>query len=121
MSRSFASDNYAGIHPAALEAIRAANDAHARAYGDDQVTAEALRCFEKHFGQEAKVFFVTTGTAANVLGLKAVTKSYEAILCAPQSHLIMDECGAPEGVIGCKLISVPDRDGKIAPDAIAPF
>ena len=38
--RGFASDNYAGIHPAVLEAITQANVGHEVAYGEDSVTAE---------------------------------------------------------------------------------
>ena len=34
----FASDNYAGAHPAVLEAVAAANAGWARAYGDDEWT-----------------------------------------------------------------------------------
>ena len=33
--RTFASDNWAGVHPEVLEAIARANVGHAPAYGDD--------------------------------------------------------------------------------------
>ena len=33
--RSFASDNNAGVHPEIIKAIKAANDGHVIAYGDD--------------------------------------------------------------------------------------
>jgi threonine aldolase len=48
--RSFASDNNAGIHPEMIEAIRAANEGHVIAYGDDEITARAVKLFKKHFG-----------------------------------------------------------------------
>lgn len=38
-SRSFASDNAAGAHPAVIEAVVAANAGHALAYGEDAHTA----------------------------------------------------------------------------------
>jgi threonine aldolase len=41
--RSFASDNNAGVHPEVIEAIRAVNDGHVIAYGDDDVTARAVK------------------------------------------------------------------------------
>jgi threonine aldolase len=57
--------------------------------GDDRFTVSALEKFRDHFGQEAEVFFVFTGTAANVLGLKAVTRSFHAVICSNTAHLAM--------------------------------
>ena len=111
--RSFASDNNAGIHPEVIEAIAAANDGHVIAYGDDPFTARAIKLFQKHFGRDVEVHFVFGGTGANVLGLKAVTKPYEAIICAETAHVNVDECGAPENFTGCKLLTVSTPDGKL--------
>jgi threonine aldolase len=79
--RSFASDNNAGVHPEVIEAIRAANEGHVVAYGDDPFTERAVELFKQHFGSEVAVYFVFGGTGANVLGLKAITKSHQAIIC----------------------------------------
>jgi threonine aldolase len=38
ISKSFGSDNHAGMHPAVLAAITAANSGDAIAYGDDLLT-----------------------------------------------------------------------------------
>jgi len=38
VKRGFASDNNAGVHPRVMDAIRAANQGHAVAYGDDAFT-----------------------------------------------------------------------------------
>lgn len=119
--RSFASDNNAGIHPEMIEAIKAANDGHVIAYGDDPFTARAVKLFQKHFGRNIEVFFVYGGTGANVLGLKAITKSHQAIVCAETAHVNVDECGAPENVTGCKLIALPTPDGKLRIDQIKPL
>ncbi len=119
--RSFASDNNAGVHPKVMEAIAAANDGHVIAYGDDPYTARAVEKFRDHFGKDAEVFFVFGGTGANVLGLKAVTKSHQAIICAETAHINVDECGAPEKFTGCKLLSVATPDGKIRSEQIKPF
>ncbi len=105
-SRSFASDNNAGVHPDIMEAIRAANDGHVIAYGDDPYTARAIKKFREHLGKDVEVFFVFGGTGANVLGLKAGTESHQAIICAETAHINVDECGAPEKFTGCKLLSV---------------
>ena len=45
IKRSFASDNNAGVHPEVIEAVKAANDGHVVAYGDDPVTAGGRSCF----------------------------------------------------------------------------
>jgi threonine aldolase len=119
--RSFASDNNAGIHPEMIDAIAAANDGHVVAYGNDPFTARAVKVFQKHFGRDVAVFFVFGGTGANVLGLKAITNSYEAVICAETAHINVDECGAPEKFTGCKLLSIRTPDGKIRVDQIKPF
>ena len=119
--RSFASDNNAGIHPEMIDAIAAANQGHVVAYGDDPFTARAVKVFQKHFGKDIAVYFVFGGTGANVLGLKAMTNSYEAVICAETAHINVDECGAPEKFTGCKLLSIRTPDGKIRIDQIKPF
>jgi threonine aldolase len=119
--RSFASDNNAGVHPEMIEAITAANDGHVVAYGDDPFTDRAVKVFQKHFGRDIAVYFVFGGTGANVLGLKAITNSYEAVVCAETAHINVDECGAPEKFTGCKLLSVRTPDGKLRDEQIKPF
>lgn len=119
--RSFASDNNAGVHPKILAAMAAANEGHVVAYGDDPYTDAAVESFREHFGKEVDVYFVFGGTGANVLGLKAVTEPYHAIICSETAHINVDECGAPEKFTGCKLLSVPTKDGKITVDQIRPF
>jgi len=120
-SRSFASDNNAGVHGEVIEAISRANAGHVVAYGDDPYTARAVKAFEKHLGRNIAVFFVFGGTGANVLGLQAATNSYQAVVCATTAHINVDECGAPEKFTGCKLISVETPDGKITTDHVRPF
>src|ERR1700685_3567599 len=94
--RSFASDNNAGIHPKALKAISLANQGHVVGYGDDPYTESAVRKFRQHFGPDIDVFIVFNGTAANCLGLKALTESYHAVICGDEAHIHTDECAAPE-------------------------
>ena len=120
-SRSFASDNNAGVHPQIMEAIAAANDGHVIAYGDDPYTARAVKLFRDHLGKDVEVFFVFGGTGANVLGLKAGTQSHNAIICAQTAHINVDECGAPEKFTGCKLLPISTSDGKIKAEQIKPL
>lgn len=116
--KSFASDNNSGVHPKIMDAIVKANTGQASAYGTDEYTKRAVELFKKHFGDEIEVYFAFNGTGANVLGLKAITKSTDSIICAETAHLNVDECGAPEHFTGCKVIALPTNDGKITPEQI---
>ena len=111
--RGFASDNNAGAHPEVLRAIVAANEGHALGYGDDPYTRRATETFKRHFGEDADVYFVFNGTAANALGLRAVAESYHAVICAATAHIHVDECGAPERFAGVKLLTCQTPDGKL--------
>lgn len=115
--RGFASDNNAGAHPKVMGAMVAANADHASAYGNDPDWAMEQQ-FRRLLGEEARVFLVFGGTGANVLGLKALTSSHHAILSSAQAHIQVDECGAPENYLGCKLVALPTPDGKIRPERI---
>ncbi len=117
-SRSFASDNNAGVHPEVIKAISAVNHGHVVGYGDDPYTDSAVRQFKRHFGDDIEVFFVFNGTAANCLSLKSLTESYHAIICGEAAHIYVDECGAPEKFTGCKLIPIPTQDGKLTEQAV---
>ncbi len=112
-SRSFASDNNAGVHPEVIKAISAVNQGHVVGYGDDPYTDSAVHQFKHHFGEDIQVFFVFNGTAANCLSLKSLTDSYHAVICGEAAHIYVDECGAPEKFTGCKLIPIPVKDGKL--------
>ncbi len=114
-ARGFASDNFSGAHPEVLDAVRAANEGHAPAYGADPWTARAQACFREHFGESAQAHPVFNGTGANVLALRAVMRPFEAAICAESAHLNADECGAPEAIAGVKLLPVATPDGKLTP------
>ena len=51
--RAFASDNYAGVHPDVWAALADADAHHARAYGDDPVTAALQERIRETFGERA--------------------------------------------------------------------
>ena len=118
--RGFASDNNAGIHPLLLKSIEEANHGHAVAYGDDMYTSKATETMRRFFGDKAEIFFVLTGTGANVLGLSSLTQSFHAVVCASTAHINVDECGAPEKFSNCKLIPVTTDNGKLTPELIKP-
>lgn len=117
--RSFGSDNHSGIHPQILEAIAAANADHVFAYGDDPLTEQVAQRFRELFGPQADPYLVFNGTGANVLALRTLTRSYNAVVCARTAHINVDECGAPEFQTGCKLLAVDTPDGKLTPELVA--
>ncbi len=115
MKRGFGSDNHSGISPEVLRAIADANTDHALAYGDDEWCARTECFFRDAFGSQAKVYFVFNGTGANVLNIDAMCRSHEAVVCAETAHINVDECGAPQRVVGCRLLTVDTPDGKLTP------
>ena len=118
MKRGFGSDNHSGISPEILQAIAAANVDHALAYGDDEWCARTEALFREHFGPQAKVYFVFNGTGANVLNIDAMCRSHQAVVCAETAHINVDECGAPQRVVGCRLLTVDTPDGKLTPQLV---
>jgi threonine aldolase len=117
--RTFASDNWAGVHPEVLEAVARANVGHAPAYGADAVTEQALELFRSHFGGDAEVYFCFNGTGTNVVGLQSLLRPFEAVVCADSAHIHVDECGAPERFLGSKLLTVATPDGKLTAESAA--
>ena len=116
MKRGFGSDNHSGISPEVLQAIADANVDHALAYGDDEYCERAAALFRHTFGEQASVYFVFNGTGANVLNIDAMCRSHHAVVCAETAHINVDECGAPQRIVGCRLLTVPTPDGKLTPD-----
>jgi threonine aldolase len=116
--KSFGSDNHAGVHPAVLEAIADANPGDAVSYGADERTEQVTARLREVFGAD-EAFLVPNGSGANVLGLSLLLRRHEGVVCAESAHIYTDECGAPERLIGTKLLAVPSPDGKITPEGIA--
>ncbi|MFI6604349.1 threonine aldolase family protein [Nonomuraea sp. NPDC050536] len=116
--KSFASDNHAGVHPTILEAMAAANEGDAPAYGDDRWTAAFQGRVKDVFGSGAEGFPVLNGAGANMVGLALMLGRYDGIICADSAHIATHEAGAAERLLGVKLITVPTEDGKLRPDDI---
>lgn len=112
---AFASDNAAGAHPLVLEALVQANVGHALAYGADAWTAEAEARFRDLFGPASQALLVWNGTGANVMALAALIRPADCIVCSQWAHIAVDETGAPERILGSKLLTLPSVDGKIVP------
>lgn len=116
--RGFASDNYAGVHPAVMARIGEVNHGHQVAYGDDSETARFQEVVRELFGDTAEGFPVFNGTGANVIALQSAVKRWEAVVCVESAHIHMDEGGAPEKMGGLKLWTVPSSDGKLSVEGL---
>jgi len=115
--RSFASDNNAGVHPEILAAIAGANEGHVVAYGDDAYTRSAIKSSKNILARTLQYFSLSTarGRTFSVCRPLPVLQS---VLCSAYAHIYTDECGAPEKHTGCKLIPLPQQDGKITLDSV---
>lgn len=119
LSPQFASDNWSGVCPEAWAALAAANTGHAPAYGGDDWTAAAVEAIRRLFDTECDVFFVFTGTAANSIGLAAMARNTDAVICTANAHINVDECGAPGFFSGgAKLVTAGAADGKLTAEMI---
>ena len=117
--RAFASDNAAGAHPEVLDALVAANTGHALAYGADRWTAEAEARFRDLFGSGTQTFLALNGTGANVMALATMVRPGDGVVCSEWAHIHVDETGAPERVIGTKLLPQRSPDAKLHPEQLA--
>jgi len=115
---AFASDNAAGAHPLVLDALVQANSGHALAYGDDHWTRRCEAQFSALFDRSVTVLLAINGTGANVLALSAMLDRAEAVLCSDWAHINVDETGAPERVLGTKLIALPSVDGRVSVEGV---
>jgi threonine aldolase len=114
----FASDNWSGFCPEALEYLVRANDGSAPAYGLDDWTARAADAIRELFEHDAEVFFAFNGTAANSMALAHLCQPYQAIVCHAWSHIETDECGAPGFFShGARLLLGQGSDGKLSLDS----
>lgn len=112
MNKTFASDNYSGVHEKVMERLIEANKGHAFAYGEDPITKEAEDKFKEVFG-DVETYFVYNGTGANVLALEAMKGKATSVICPSTAHIFTDEAGAPTKITGMQLLPVYSKDGKL--------
>ncbi|KAJ5810167.1 uncharacterized protein N7503_002385 [Penicillium pulvis] len=109
-------DDYSeGAHPQILEALLRTNSTQQVSYGGDdysntarQLIRERINCTE----DEAEIFFVPSGTSANLISIASCLRPYEAVITLETGHIACKEAGAIEAT-GHKLILVPPVDGKM--------
>ncbi len=112
----FASDNWAGAHPAVAAGLTAEASSFSSAYGSSDLDRQVVDRFSILFEREVAVFFVGTGTAANALALTSVNRPGGVSFVHRDAHLAADEAGASEYFTGgARLCQVDGPMGKMDP------
>ena len=117
---NFKNDYSEGAHPRIIKALSDLSEKSSCVYCEDSFCAEAEDMIRDLCeAPSAKVFFISGGTATNVLAIAALLKKpYEAAICAASGHINVHETGAVE-YSGRKVIDVPaGRDGKLTPELV---
>jgi threonine aldolase len=113
---NFRSDNVVGADDAILHALAEANHGPAVSYGYDDWSLRAEHRLREIFACDLEAYLVLTGTAANALALSTVCPPHGQVLCHAESHVMVDECGAPELLIGGgRLTPLSGVGNKITP------
>ncbi len=112
LKKSFASDNYSGVHPNIMKSLMEANIGHQSPYGGDEYTQKAKEEFNKVFG-EVETLFVYNGTASNVFALDIMKKIATSVICPETAHIFTDETGAVAKITGLQMLTVPSTSGKL--------
>ena len=115
----FFSDNAAAACPAVLDALAEANRIDT-AYDGDEWSVRLDSAFSALFATEVRALWVTTGTAANCLGLATLCPPYGGIICHRDAHIEVDEAGAPGFYTHGATLSLVDGPGaKLTAEAAA--
>jgi threonine aldolase len=115
---SFLDDYSEGAHPDILKALGSTNLVQQTAYGEDEYSLEAKALLRQHMGAaNPSIFFVASGTLANLISISSCLRPHEAVIAADSGHIVLRETGAIEAT-GHKIITVPPAEGKLTPTSI---
>ena len=115
----FFSDNAAAACPAVLDALAEANRLDT-AYDGDEWSRRLDGAFSDLFGTEVRALWVSTGTAANCIGLATLCPPHGGIICHRDAHIENDEAGAPGFYThGAKLVLVDGPGAKVTVESAA--
>ena len=115
---NFESDYIAGAHPKLMQRLLETNLEPGAGYGDDRWSRSAERKILDACGcPDGSVFFLSGGTQVNVVAISALLRPWEGVVTAESGHIHVHEAGGLEA-IGCKLLLLPERDGKLTAAAV---
>ncbi len=114
----FASDYQEGAHPEVLRRLVETNLEQSPGYGTDAYTASAkAKIRAACAAPEAEVYLLTGGTQTNATVIDALLRPWQGVAAAETGHISVHEAGAVE-FCGHKVITLPQRDGKLAPETV---
>lgn len=115
----FGSDNQSGASEKVLTALTEAYAGAAAAYGDDEFTTRGVEAISETFETSVEAFFVSSGTAANMLALSAMVDPWDGVVCHHQAHVLLDESTGPALFTGgAAMLPVPDREVRLTPEQL---
>ena len=113
MKYSFKNDYAEGAHPRILETLIQSNLIQQHGYGLDDYSENAAEIIKQKINNpNAKVFFVSGGTQANLIVISAFLRPHESVVSAATGHIFTNESGAIEAT-GHKVHSIETSSGKI--------
>lgn len=117
----FESDYLEGAHPKILQMMAETNGEQTSGYGFDPCCERAkAKIREACACPDAEIWFVPGGTQANSVVLDALLATWQAAVAASTGHICDHEAGAVEAH-GHKVYTVPEKNGKLAPQALRSF
>lgn len=118
---NFSCDYLEGCHPNILQRLMQTNLIKMNGYGEDPCSKSAQDRIRKACGAPgAEVRFLAGGTQINAVMIDALLASYQGVIAADSGHVAVHEAGAIEAG-GHKVLTLPEKDGKLSADAIRAF
>ncbi len=115
-SKAFRGEVWTNVQPEIMERLQQVNaEAVDGNNGKDCRSIHAAELMQAYFKDPVYVTYAISGTAANVLALKAMLDRCSTVICAEQTHINCYECGALEYTLGNKILSIESPDGKLSP------
>ncbi|MDD4124729.1 MAG: aminotransferase class I/II-fold pyridoxal phosphate-dependent enzyme [Eubacteriales bacterium] len=114
----FDSDYMEGAHPDVLERLIKTNFIQTPGYGTDIYCDMAKEKIKSVCGlPDADVFFLVGGTQTNATVIDSLLPPYAGVVAADTGHIAVHESGAVEAS-GHKVITIPNKSGKIEPESL---
>jgi threonine aldolase len=117
----FNCDYSEGAHPRVMEKLLETNLVQTPGYGEDQYCEAAAERIRTMCGREdIAIHFMVGGTQTNLTVLAAALRPHQGVVACDTGHINVHESGAIEAT-GHKVLSLPNRDGKLEAEAIRAF
>ncbi|WP_028235101.1 threonine aldolase family protein [Pseudobutyrivibrio sp. MD2005] len=114
----FSCDYAEGCHPKVLEELTKTNMVSTQGYGEDEFCDAAKAKIKEYINcPEADIYFLVGGTQTNQVVIASMLSDYDGVIAAETGHVAAHEAGAIE-YSGHKVITIPQHEGKIAPDEL---